>query len=48
MMPSISRLYNVNDRLINEYRVVGGLEIDRGIHSTQVKPTPIHHKSLMT
>jgi hypothetical protein len=30
LMPSVSRLYYIDDRMIGEYGAVGGTRIDRG------------------
>jgi hypothetical protein len=41
MTPSLSRLYIIDDRMINEYGAVGGMRTGRG--STRRKPAPVAH-----
>jgi hypothetical protein len=38
---SVSSLYSVDDRMINEYRAVSGMRIGRGGRSTWRKPSPL-------
>jgi hypothetical protein len=38
---SVSGLYSIGDRLINEYGTVGGMRIGRGNWSTWRKPAPV-------
>jgi hypothetical protein len=41
MTLSVSRLYSISDRMINEYGVVGWMRIGRGDWSTRRKPAPV-------
>jgi hypothetical protein len=41
---------NLGDRMINEYREIGGMRIERGNRSTRIKPVPmlfVLHKTQM-
>jgi hypothetical protein len=39
-MLSVSRIYSVNNGMINECGATGGMRIGRENHSTERKPTP--------
>jgi hypothetical protein len=41
MTLSVSGLYDVDDRIINEYGAVSGIRIGKGNRSTQRKPAPL-------
>jgi hypothetical protein len=40
---TVSRLYNLDDRMINEYGAVDGMRIGRGNRSTRRKLAPVPH-----
>jgi hypothetical protein len=37
---SISKLYSINDKMVNTYRAAIGMTLGRGNQSTQRKPAP--------
>jgi hypothetical protein len=41
MMLSVSKLYSLNDKMINEYGAVGGIKVDRWNQSMQRKVLPL-------
>jgi hypothetical protein len=40
-MLSVSRLYSISDRLINDYEALGGMKSSTDNQSTQGKPAPV-------
>jgi hypothetical protein len=41
MLLSVSRLYSIDDKVINKYGAVGGMRVDRWKQSIQRKPVPV-------
>lgn len=39
-MPFVSKLYSIDDSLINEYGTTGGMKIDRETRNIPRKPSP--------
>jgi hypothetical protein len=49
-VPSVSRLYGIDDMMINEYGAVDGTRMGKKNINTRIKPTQFHfvyHKSHM-